>query len=256
MRRVVVVTGAARGMGQAHCLELARLGYHVCATDVLPLEETVAMASANGGAASGHALDVGSEDSWKSLLDEDIGKFGRPYGLINNAGIVSRLGVAQETEAGWDKVIAVNLTGPFLGMKLLAPLFRDGGGGSIVNIASSAALAGYRGGAYTAAKWGLRGLTKTAAGEFAPWGVRVNAVHPGLIDTPLARGDDAFTNSHMRSVPIGRIGQGSDIAKAAAFLLSDEAAYITGTDLSVDGGFMAAGLYGRITKDRDLYVTT
>ena len=251
--KVVIVTGAARGMGQSHCLHLAAHGYHVCAADILPVEETVSKSIAAGGSCSAHVLDVGSQVSWQALRDSDLHQFGRPFGLVNNAGVNNRSGVAAETLEGWSGTLGVNLTGPFLGMRCFGPLFRDGGGGSIVNIASSAALAGYRGAAYTASKWGLRGLTKTAAGEFALWGVRVNAINPGLIDTPLAQGDDAFTRSHLRSVPMGRIGTALDISKAVTFLLSEEAAYITGADLSVDGGFMSAGTYGRITADRELY---
>ena len=252
-RRVVVVTGGAKGMGQAHCGELARRGYHVCVADVLPVDETVAQITALGGSASSHALDVGSEASWTALLDGGLQQFGIPYGLVNNAGINNRASLAAETLAGWSRMLDVNLTGPFLGMRALGPLLRDAGGGSVVNIASSAALAGYRGAAYTASKWGLRGLTKMAAGEFAAWGVRVNAINPGLIDTPLGQGDPAFITSHLRSVPMARAGSAAEISAAVAFLLSTEASYITGSDLSVDGGFMSAGTYWRIVADRDAF---
>jgi len=251
--RVVVVTGAARGMGQAQCVELASRGYHVCAADCLPVGDTVRSVRNAGGSASGHDLDVGLEASWQALIQCDLKQFGRPYGLVNNAGINDRASVASETVEGWSRVLAVNLTGPFLGMRVLAPVLRSVGGGAIVNIASSSALTGYRGAAYTASKWGLRGLAKTAAAEFAPWGIRVNTINPGLIDTPMGQGDPAFIASHLRSVPMARAGNAREVSAVVAFLLSDEASYVTGADLSVDGGFISSGNFWRIVADRDAF---
>ncbi len=196
---------------------------------------------------------MGLEASWQALIQCGLQQFGRPYGLVNNAGINDRASIAAETVEGWSRVLAVNLTGPFLSMRVLAPLLRSVGGGAIVNIASSSALTGYRGAAYTASKWGLRGLAKSAAGEFAPWGIRVNTINPGLMDTPMGQGDPAFIASHLRSVPMTRAGDAREVSAAVAFLLSDEASYVTGADLSVDGGFIASGNFWRIVADRDTF---
>lgn len=247
VERNVLVTGAAGGMGLAHALVLAERGYRVVATDLEVPSETVAEVTAIGGSAVGVELDVASEDGWRRIGEQLAGH--RLVGLVNNAGINFRGGIQATGLEAWERVMRVNLTGAFLGMRSLAPLIASSGGGSIVNVSSGAALTGYHNAAYGASKWGLRGLTKTAAGEYAAWGVRVNSVHPGLIDTPLLYGADAYVDSHLRSIPSGEIGQPRDVAELVAFLVSEESGYISGAEIAVDGGFTAMGTYGRVSLE-------
>ena len=151
--------------------------------------------------------------------------------------------LARTTRADWDRVLAVNLTGPFLGTREAAPLIRDSGGGAIVNIGSTAGINGHFAAAYSASKWGLRGLTKAAAMEYAGWGIRVNAVHPSILRTAMVAGSDAFVEAMEHMTPLKRSATLEDVAHAVMFLASDEAAYLTGLDLPVDGGFTEIGTY-------------
>lgn len=247
-KRTIVVTGAASGIGAATAAALARAGYHVCLTDVQSCEHAAQAIREFGGSSSSHYLDVAREESWTAIVAYLVGQ--SPLGgLVNNAGINQREGVMDTDPAVWQRVLDVNLTGPFLGMRALAPLLREAGGGSIVNVSSAGALTGHGAAAYGASKWGLRGLTKTAAGEFAPWGIRVNSVHPGLIETPLVRKTGPYRESHVRSIPIGRLGSVDEVAGVVTFLISDTAAYMTGAEISIDGGLIADGIYGRILRD-------
>lgn len=246
MRSSVLVTGAASGMGAAVAELLAVRGYHVALADIVPVESLVEKLERRGADCLAVHLDVSDEESWEQAVAQWAGA-GRPVGLVNNAGINHRGGLQATTTAAWQRVLDVNLTGAFLGMRTAAPLLK--GGGSIVNISSAAGLVGYHAAAYGASKWGLRGLTKTAAGEYAAWGIRVNSVHPGLVDTPLLAGGGAFVDSHLESIPAGRMGRPEEVAAVVAFLIGDESTYVSGAELSVDGGFVAMGAYGRILSE-------
>jgi 3alpha(or 20beta)-hydroxysteroid dehydrogenase len=161
-------------------------------------------------------------------------------GLINNAGVPYRPRLLEVDVAGWDRTFAINLTGAMLGIRTLAPLMSDGG--SIVNIGSIAGLTAHHATAYTVSKWGLRGLTKVAAIELAPRGIRVNIVHPGPIDTPISVGaDPVFLQATVAQTLLGREGQPGEVADMVVFLLSDRASYITGAEIPVDGGHTAHG---------------
>jgi 3alpha(or 20beta)-hydroxysteroid dehydrogenase len=225
--RTVVVTGAARGLGRALTLLLEERGADVVGLD-LP------------------AHDVASEAHWAAVVSS-LG--GRPvHGLVNNAGITLRDRVGAVARADWDRVLAVNLTGPMLGIQALLPLMPPGG--SIVNIGSTAALVGHYPVAYTASKWGLRGLTHSAATELGPRGIRVNLVHPGFIETDMtASAPPAMLAAHLELTPLERAGRAEEVARVVAFLLSDEAAYMTGAELPVDGG-TASSAGAKLIADR------
>ncbi len=237
--RIIVVTGAARGQGAAEALLLAELGATVIATDVATEADDLEKAAAGlAGTITYQRLDVTDEHGWADLAQQ-LGD-NRVHGLVNNAGIPQRSRLADVERADWDRVITVNLTGPMLGMRTLAPLM--GPGSSVVNVGSVAALTAHHTVAYTASKWGVRGLTRVAATEFGPRGIRVNAVHPGYIDTPMIEGaPPAMLPAHLSLTPLGRPGLPDDVAGVVAFLLSDASAYVTGVELPVDGGYTAHG---------------
>jgi 3alpha(or 20beta)-hydroxysteroid dehydrogenase len=220
-----------------------------------------------GGEAVFRRHDVADEDGWKEVVAATMATFGGLHILVNNAGITVREGILDATVAGWDRVIAVNLTGPLLGMKHAAPAIRDtvtnqsggakpGGGGSIINISSTAGMTAYDHAAYTASKWGLRGLTKTAALQFSAWNIRVNSIHPATIaDTSFADfGGDGFADAAAASIPLGRLGLPRDTAELVVFLASDASNFISGAEISIDGGYIAAGTAHLRNRVRDAYV--
>ena len=196
--KTVLITGGSRGQGAAEARMFAAAGAHVVIADVLD-DEGGALAQAiraEGGTADYHRLDVSSEQDWRETVAFTMGKAGSLHVLVNNAGVSLRgVDLANTTRADWDRVLAVNLTGPFLGIKAAAPVIRDSGGGAIVNIGSTAGINGHFAAAYSASKWGLRGLTKAAAMEYADWNIRVNAVHPSIVRTPMTEGADKFVEA-------------------------------------------------------------
>ncbi|WP_404429500.1 SDR family oxidoreductase [Microbacterium lacus] len=230
--RTIVVTGAAGGQGLAAALLLAEAGARVIATDIA--EASPAFEDTE---ITYRRLDVSSEDDWHTLAVElETGLAGEPLrGLVNNAGITHRTRLGQTERADWDRVLAVNLTGPMLGIQALAPLMGDGS--SIVNVGSSAALNAHYPVAYTSSKWGLRGLTHVAATELGPRGIRVNIVHPGFIETPMTvNAPEAMRDAQLALTPLERVGNADEVARVVVFLLSDAAAYVTGAEIPIDGG--------------------
>ncbi len=233
--KVAVITGAARGQGAAEARRFAAEGATVVLTDVR--DELGAQTAAEiGGRASYLSLDVTDEAHWKEAMQHTVAEFGRIDVLVNNAGIFELGGI--DTPLGdWNRVIAVNQTGVFLGMQAVAPIMREQQSGSIINISSVAALMGSpMAMAYTASKWAVRGMTKGAALELAPFGVRCNSVHPGMIETPMldVLGDSRETV--LARVPMGRYAEPEEVAELVLFLASDESAYCTGHEFVVDGG--------------------
>ena len=235
--KIAVITGAGRGIGAATARRLADEGATVVLCDVLDdrgrgvVDEIVA----KGGSASFIHLDVTALDQWQTMAAAVRATHGGIDILVNNAGINVRTGIEHVDVDDWSRVLAVNLTGPMLGIKTVAPIMRERGGGAIVNIASNAALRGVGSAAYCASKWGARGLTKVAALEFASAGIRVNAVCPGVVPTELNAGQ-AYVETTGAKTPMGRVATSAEIADAVLFLASDEARFVTGVDLPVDGG--------------------
>jgi 3alpha(or 20beta)-hydroxysteroid dehydrogenase len=228
--RTVVVTGAARGQGHALAELLAAGGDRVVAVDLAD------SASFDHPGVEYRRLDVTSEADWAALAST----LHAVHGLVLNAGITLRSRLGAIDRADWDRVLAVNLTGAMLGIQALAPLMPAGA--SIVTVGSTAALTGHYPAAYTASKWGLRGLTHAAATELGPRGVRVNIVHPGFIETEMtANAPAAMLDAHLELTPLERPGQSGEVGSVVAFLLSDAAGYLTGAEIPVDGGFTSSG---------------
>lgn len=232
----VVLTGATGGLGTAIASRLIEEGAEVVLTDV-DEDRCAELAATLGGRTRTAALDVSSEQDWAGL----VGRLGRLDGLVNNAGVGSLGTVVDETRARWDDVIAIDQLGTWLGMKYCGPLLEDGGG-AVVNIGSILGTTGGLGNsvAYAAAKGAVRSLTLNAALHWATSGVRVNAVVPGFIGTDQLHERFAGTDRHrsmLANTPMGRLGRPAEVAAAVAFLLSEDAAYTTGTDLLVDGGW-------------------
>jgi len=237
--KVALITGGAGGMGSAQARLLAQEGASVVIADVRDElgQQLVAEIGKAGGRASGVRLDVTSERAWQDTIRDVEAKHGHLDILINNAGINVRKPIATVEFDEWNRVLAVNLTGPLLGMKHAAPAIARAGGGAIVNITSNVSLIPSRAAAYTASKWGLRGLSKTAALEYAGQKIRVNTVCPGVVPTDINKGQP-YLETTAAVTPLGRIATAVDIANAVLYLVADTGAFVTGVDLPVDGGFI------------------
>lgn len=231
---VALVSGGARGLGAAYVRALHAEGAAVVVGDVL-VDEAERLVADLGSRALAVPLDVTSEESWAAAV-ERASTLGVVDVLVNNAGIANAGRLERYGKEQWDAVIAVNLTGTFLGARAVVPGMRAAGRGSVVNISS---VEGMRGDAglhgYVASKFGVRGLTKSLAVELGPAGIRVNSVHPGFVVTAMTEHLDA---SRQR-IPLGRTATPDDLVGAVLFLASSDAAYVTGTELVVDGGMIA-----------------
>jgi len=241
--KVAIVTGGAHGMGEAEARLFAKEGAKVVVADVLAADaETVAAdIRAGQGQATGAAIDVTRETDWRSLLAKTLATYGRLDILVNNAGISgSSVGDPDGLE-GWDRVIAVNQTSVFLGTKLAAEEMAKIGGGSIVNISSIMGFVGGASGhpAYSASKGAVRIYTKAAAVRYGPKGVRVNSVHPGYMPPMLNATNAGERADKIALTPLRRLGEPIEVAYGVLFLASDEASFVTGTELVIDGGFIA-----------------
>ena len=244
--KVALISGAAHGMGEATARLFAREGAKVIIADVLEREgETVAQSIvANGGSAMFVRLDVAEEPQWIAAIAATIARYGRLDVLVNNAGISGAVPDRMSTEY-FDRLMSINARGTFLGVKYAVAEMQKTGGGAIVNLSS---ISGFVGQAfvhmgYNAAKAAIRVLTKSAAVQYGKDGIRVNSVHPGMMPpmlTSVTAADPALREKVLATVPLGRAGTADEAAWAVLFLASDEASYITGTELVVDGGYLAA----------------
>ncbi|MBN9221479.1 MAG: SDR family oxidoreductase [Mesorhizobium sp.] len=252
--RVAIVTGASRGQGEAEARLLAQAGASVLVCDVLEAEGQALVRSLadEGRDARFLALDVSSKQAWDGAIEAVRAWKGRLDILVNNAGIINRKSLDDTTLEAWERLIGINLTGTFLGIQAAARLMRENGGGSIVNISSNSAFSGHYDPAYTASKWGIRGLTRTAAMEYVDWGIRVNSVCPGLIVTGLNA-----NASHLKPMidltPMKRSGTPEEVAKLVLFLASEDSSFITGEDFLIDGGFTSGAAYRRVAVESGLY---
>jgi 3alpha(or 20beta)-hydroxysteroid dehydrogenase len=233
--KVAIITGGARGQGAAEGALFAAEGAIVYLTDVLA-EEGAKTAAASGARFLEH--DVTSPSRWREVVEQVVAAHGRLDVLVNNAGIFHLAGLTETPLEVWERLVAVNQTGVYLGMQAVAPQMKAQRSGSIINVSS---VAGLRGAApcfaYGATKWAVRGMTKSAAQELGGFGIRVNSIHPGLIDTPMVAGQslEALT----AGVPMQRAAQPDEVARLVLWLASDENSYTTGAEIAIDGGFMA-----------------
>lgn len=245
-RKVALITGASGGQGAVEAQMFAREGARVVLADIndAPGKALAAKIRKSGGKALYVSLDVTDSGQWNNAIAEVRREFGALHVLVNNAGIVSRVGIMDVDMADWVRTIDINLTGPLLGMRAAAPLIRDSGGGSIVNISSTAAIAAHWGAAYVASKWGLRGITKTAALEFLDWGIRANSVHPAQVDETkmIESSVPGHRETNERVIPYGRAAKPAEIGQVVLFLASDESSYINGTEIVVDCGYTTFAL--------------
>ncbi|MGF1595371.1 MAG: SDR family NAD(P)-dependent oxidoreductase [Acidimicrobiales bacterium] len=233
--KVALITGGARGQGAAEADLFTAEGATVVITDVLT-EEGERTAGQLGCDFFAH--DVADDGQWADVVARTVERHGRLDVLVNNAGILFAGRLVNTRNEDWDRVIAINQTGVFYGMRAVAPVMIEQGGGAIVNISSVAGLEGVFGSmAYTASKFAVRGMTKVAAKELGPSGIRVNSVHPGIIDTDMT--SDFPKERMLRAVPLGREAAPGEVAALVLFLASDDAGYCTGQEFVVDGGMHA-----------------
>jgi cyclopentanol dehydrogenase len=244
--KVALISGGARGMGAAEAILFASEGAKVVIGDVLEDEgrQTEAQINESGGQCLFVRLDVTSESNWQDAIATAVARFGKLDILVNNAGIFPLGNVEDTSEELWDRVMAVNAKGVFLGTKHAIPEMRKAGGGSIINISSIAGLIGSRGAAaYGASKGAVRIFTKSTAIQYAADGIRANSVHPGIIETPMSIPTILTTEEQRETqidrTPLGRIGTADDVASGVLFLASDESSFMTGSELVIDGGLTA-----------------
>jgi NAD(P)-dependent dehydrogenase (short-subunit alcohol dehydrogenase family) len=244
--KVALISGAARGLGQREAELFAREGARLVLGDINDAggSAVVAQIKAAGGEAVYIHLEVTSESDWVAAVAAAEREFGRLDVLINNAGVAQQPGGIEDTSLEeWNRVLSINLTGTFLGIKAAVPAMRRAGGGSIVNTSSVAGLVASKAVAYGAAKGGVRLLTKSIAIQHAKDGIRCNSIHPGSMDTEIARQalpTPQALADRVKSIPLGRLVQPEEVAQAVLYMASDESAYMTGSELVIDGGLTAA----------------
>jgi 3alpha(or 20beta)-hydroxysteroid dehydrogenase len=238
--KVAIVTGGGRGQGAEEAARFHQLGARVVLADVLD-DDGAELASKLGDGAVYRHLDISDEEQWSGCIAGLMADWGRLDVLVNNAAVWSTAPIEEQTVDGFDRLVSVNLRGTFLGIRAAIAPMRSSGGGSIINVSSLAGLRGIPGhAAYGATKWGIRGLTQVAAIELGPAGIRVNTILPGIIDTPMIASSARAAGLAVDHLPLQRIGQPADVAGLASFLASDESSFITGAEITVDGGSAAS----------------
>ena len=244
--KVALISGGARGQGAAEAKLFAGEGAKVVFGDILDDlgKQVEAEIHEVGGEALYIHLDVTNAADWASAVEAAVSRYGRLDVLVNNAGITIRKNVEDTTEEDWDRIMAINAKGVFLGTKQAIPAMRESGGGSIVNISSTAGLVGspYSGASYAATKGAVRLFTKATAIQYAKEGIRCNSVHPGLLETPMTQdmlADAVHREERTQRIPLGRVGTAEDVAYGVLYLASDESSFVTGSELVIDGGATA-----------------
>jgi 3alpha(or 20beta)-hydroxysteroid dehydrogenase len=234
--KVAIITGAARGQGADEARRFVAEGARVVLTDLLPSGANVA--AELGDAAIFIQHDVANEAQWRNVVETALAKFGRVDILVNNAGIFTPAMLEDTTAESFDRHYRVNQYGPFLGMKAVLEAMKAAGGGSIVNISSVAGMRGFPGMiAYAGSKWALRVMTKCVAREVAPFKIRVNSIHPGLVDTPMLNDHDPEALKQFEAaVPLGRMATTADVVEIVVYLACDLSSNMTGAELVTDGG--------------------
>ena len=244
--KVAIISGGARGQGATEARMLAMEGASVVFGDILDDEgrQVEAQIRELGGEATYVHLDVTSEADWQSAVDAAVSAYGKLNVLVNNAGILIRKTLEETTGEDWDRIMNINAKGVFLGTRAAIPAMREAGGGSIVNISSTAGLVSSPSGSasYTATKGAVRLLTKSTAIQYAREGIRCNSVHPGPIETDMIQdslSDPAQMELRMQRLPMGRVGKPEEVAYGVIYLASDESSFVTGSELVIDGGTTA-----------------
>ena len=248
--KIALVTGASGGLGAASAFLFAREGAAVAICDLKddPGEDVAAEINSSGGVARYFHLDVRDENNWKEVVQKISDWKGKITVLLNNAGVVSTKGVLAASDDEWSKCLDVNFKGAIFGMRTVVPTMAAVGGGSITNVASLAGMTGYYDAPYSTSKWALRGLSKAAALEFVKMNIRVNAICPGFVSSPIHDGRP-HVEPFKRMTPMGRAGNANEIAELALFLSSDAASYVTGADIVIDGGLGAGSELRRIQQE-------
>ena len=242
--KVAIISGGARGQGEVEAKLFAEEGAKVVFGDILDEQgkQVEAAIRQAGGEATYVHLDVTQEADWQQAVATAVSAYGKLDILVNNAGILRRDGIEETTKELWDTILAVNATGVFLGTKYAIPEMRKAGGGSIVNISSISGMVALGGPAYNASKGAVRVFTKVTAVHHADDNIRCNSIHPGPVRTPMTEStysDPEMLERRLRDMPLGRLGTSEDIAYGVLYLASDEAAYVTGAELVIDGGYTA-----------------
>ena len=237
--KVALITGGARGQGAAEAALFISAGARVIITDI-DKSQGAAVAESLGENCDFLAQDVSSEEDWHRVVQSIAASHGTIDILVNNAGLFRVAGLQETTLELWNQLLAANQTSVFLGMRTVAPVMKENGSGSIINLSSIAGLAGApRAPAYAATKWAVRGMTKSAALEFAPFGIRVNSIHPGLIDTRMMKEFEESSEELDARVPLGRQGTVDEIARLVLFLASDDSSHCSGHEFVADGAMKA-----------------
>jgi|TARA_R110002096_G_scaffold395124_4_gene590455 cyclopentanol dehydrogenase len=244
--KIVLVTGGAMGMGRTHSELLAEEGATIIVTDMNAVEgqATVDSIISNGGKAEFLPLNVTNKAEWKQVVDQVVAKHGRIDVLVNNAGILILTSLEETTEEQWDKTFDINVKGVFFGTQAVLPAMQKAGAGSIINISSIYGLVGApMSAAYQATKGAVRLFTKATAVEYAPYNIRVNSVHPGVIDTPMTKdllhGDEETRQAILGTTILNRAAQPKEVSYAVLHLASDDSSFMNGSEMVVDGGYTA-----------------
>ncbi|HLV73345.1 3alpha(or 20beta)-hydroxysteroid dehydrogenase [Actinomadura hallensis] len=247
--KVALITGGARGMGKSHVRRFLAEGAKVVFGDVLE-EEGRKLAADLGGDVRFVQMDVTQEDDWRNAVETATTTFGALNVLVNNAGIIRHKTIEDMSLDEFRRILDVNLVGQWLGVKAVTPAMREAGGGSIVNVSSTEGFIGAYGlAAYSASKFGVRGLTKAAARELGQYGIRVNSIHPGGVLTPLSLQDDVVAatadsaDAFLKALPLGRMGKSKEVSGLVVYLASDDSSYCTGSEVLVDGGMLTGAGY-------------